>query len=63
MMRDWAEKKPQVMRVFEELDIPPNKVAQAKEELDEIIRAWADKYHHRGGQTMIVQMVFGDKEG
>ena len=62
MMRDWAEKKPQVMRVLEELDIPSENIDKAKEELDEIIRAWADKYHRRGGQTMILQMVFGDKE-
>ncbi len=62
MMRDWAEKKPTVMRVLEELDIPPEKIALAKEELDEVIRAWADKYHRRGGQTMILQMVFGDKD-
>lgn len=61
MMRDWSEKSPQVMRVLEELDIPSENIDQAKEELDEIIRAWADKYHHRGGETMILQMVFGLK--
>ncbi|MFW6358121.1 MAG: heterocyst differentiation master regulator HetR [Chroococcales cyanobacterium] len=62
MMRDWAEQKPSVMRLLEELDIPPEKIDQAKEELDEVIRAWADKYHRKGGQPMILQMVFGAKE-
>jgi Peptidase family S48/Heterocyst differentiation regulator C-terminal Hood domain len=62
MMRHWADKNPQVMRVLEELDIPPENFDQAKEELDEVIRAWADKYHRKGGKTMLLQMVFGDKE-
>ncbi|NES70164.1 MAG: heterocyst differentiation master regulator HetR [Okeania sp. SIO2D1] len=62
MMRDWAEQKPQTMRVLEELDIPPENIETAKAELDEIIRNWADKYHRKGGKNMILQMVFGDKE-
>ncbi|RUR72416.1 heterocyst differentiation master regulator HetR [Chlorogloeopsis fritschii PCC 9212] len=62
MMRDWAEKRPNTMRVLEELDIPLEKVEQAMEELDEIIRAWADKYHKDGGVPTILQMVVGKKE-
>ncbi|MGB3531984.1 MAG: heterocyst differentiation master regulator HetR [Microcoleaceae cyanobacterium] len=62
MMRDWAERQPRVMRVLEELDIPPNRVDQAIEELDEILRQWADRYHEAGGEAMVLQMVFGAKE-
>lgn len=62
MMKDWSEKKGNVMRVLEELDIPPERLERAVEELDEIIRQWADRYHQRGGKTMVVQMVFGEKE-
>lgn len=62
MMRDWAEEKPNVMRLLEELDIPEENLAAAKAELDEVIRTWADKYHRKGGKTTILQMVFGDKE-
>lgn len=62
MMRDWAERQPRVMRVLEELDIPPNRVDQAIEELDEILRQWADRYHEAGGEPMVLQMVFGAKE-
>ncbi|MDM9384162.1 heterocyst differentiation master regulator HetR [Chlorogloeopsis sp. ULAP01] len=62
MMRDWAEKRPNTMRVLEELDIPPEKLEQAMEELDEITRAWADKYHKDGGEPTILQMVVGKKE-
>jgi hypothetical protein len=58
-MRDWADRQPKVMRLLEELDIPPEKVDEAMEELDEIIRAWGDKYHRTGGEPMILQMVFG----
>lgn len=63
LMREWAEKKPTVMRVLEELDIPSERLEEAKDELDRVIRAWADKYHQQGGETMVVQMVFGEKEG
>lgn len=63
MMKAWAERqKPKVMRVIEELDIPPERYEQAMEELDEVIRAWADRYHKPGGKPMILQMVFGEKE-
>lgn len=62
LMRDWAQKKPQVMRVLETLDIPPENVPQAQEELDEIIRNWADRHHREDGKPMILQMVFGEEE-
>jgi hypothetical protein len=45
LMRDWAERQPKVMRLLEELDIPPENLEPAMQELDEIIRTWADKYH------------------
>ena len=59
LMRDWAEKQPNVMRVLEELDIPPENVDAAMAELDEVIRAWADKYHRADGEPFVLQMVFG----
>lgn len=62
MMREWSERQPNTMRVLEEMDIPPERVDEALEELDQIIRAWADKYHQAGGDAMALQMVFGKKE-
>lgn len=62
LIKDWAEKQPLVMRVLEELDIPPNRINQAMEELDEVVRAWADRYHQEGGKPMVLQMVFGPQE-
>ncbi|MBW4547216.1 MAG: heterocyst differentiation master regulator HetR [Symplocastrum torsivum CPER-KK1] len=59
LMRDWADREPKVMRLLEELDIPPENIDQAMEELDEVIRAWADKYHRADGEPVILQMVFG----
>lgn len=62
LMKDWADQQPRVMRVLEELDIPEEKVDQALQELDEVIRAWADRYHKAGGKSMILQMVLGPRE-
>ncbi|MBW4561145.1 MAG: heterocyst differentiation master regulator HetR [Mojavia pulchra JT2-VF2] len=62
MMKNWAERQPNAMRALEELDIPPEKLERAMEELDEVIRAWADKYHQEGGIPMILQLIFGKKE-
>lgn len=62
MMGQWAVKNHNFMRILEELDIPLDKLDQAQAELDQIIRAWADKYHQKGGETMVLQMMFGLKE-
>ncbi|WP_413174128.1 heterocyst differentiation master regulator HetR [Anabaena azotica] len=62
MMKDWAERKANSMRAVEELDIPVEQMQEAMEELDEIIRAWADKYHQDGGVPMVLQMVFGNQD-
>ncbi len=62
LMKDWAERKPKVMRVLEELDIPADRLDLALSELDEILRAWGDRYHQAGGTTMVLQMVFGKKD-
>lgn len=62
LMNAWAARQPKVMRILEELDIPPDRIDQALDELDEIVRAWADKYHQVGGDPMVLQMVTGPKE-
>ena len=59
MMREWANHIPGTMRVLEELDIPPEARETALQELDEVIRAWADKYHQPGGNPTLLQMVIG----
>lgn len=63
LMNDWANRQPKAMRALEELDIPPDRVDAAMEELDEIIRAWADRYHQIGGLPFVLQMAMGIREG
>ncbi|MGJ3246264.1 MAG: heterocyst differentiation master regulator HetR [Elainellaceae cyanobacterium] len=62
MMKDWAERQPRVIRILEELDIPVDRIDQALEELDEVIRAWADRYHQTSGEPFVLQMAVGSKE-
>jgi hypothetical protein len=62
IMKEWAERRPRFMRVLEELDIPESRLDQALEELDEVIRAWADRYHQDGGVPFMLQMAAGLKE-
>jgi hypothetical protein len=62
LMQDWAGRQNRVMRVLEELDIPSDRIEQALEELDEILRQWADRYHQEGGSPFVVQMVFGPRD-
>ena len=62
MMKSWAERRPQVGRMLEELDIAPDNVDQALEELDDFLRSWADRYHQEGGIPFVMQMLVGAKE-
>ena len=62
MMKDWAERKPQVVRMLEELDIASDRVDEALTALDELLRSWADRYHQAGGEPFVLQMVTGPQE-
>lgn len=62
IMNDWARRAPKALRILEELDIQPHRIEQAMEELDEVIRAWADRYHQAGGEPFVLQMVLGAQE-
>lgn len=62
IMREWAERQDNTMRILEELDIPPEHMSAAMNELDEVIRAWADKYHQADGFPVILQMAMGQRQ-
>ncbi len=62
LMKGWADRQSNYMRVLETLDIPSDRVDQALEELDEVIRQWADRYHEDGGKPFIMQMALGVRE-
>lgn len=59
LMRSWAERQPKVVRILEELNIPTERVDQALRELDELISAWADRYHAAEGEPFVLQSVSG----
>lgn len=59
LMQEWANHKPQTMRLLEELDIPADRINLALEDLDEVVRAWADRHHQDGGVPFVLQMVAG----
>lgn len=63
LMRSWAERQPQRIRILEELNIPPSQVELALQELDQLISAWADRYHQADGQPFILQAVIGSQSG
>jgi hypothetical protein len=60
-MKDWAERQPRVARFVEELRVAPEQAEQALEDLDGIVRAWADRYHQTNGNPVVLQMVIGPK--
>ncbi|MFO8040435.1 MAG: heterocyst differentiation master regulator HetR [Sodalinema sp.] len=62
MMRDWTQREPKTMRLLEELDIPSDRLQDALTELDELIRGWADKFHQKGGEPTVLQMVVGPRD-
>ena len=62
LMNAWAKRQPKTMRVLEELDIPTDRTEEALDELDKVIRQWADKYHQVGGEPFVVQMALGLRE-
>lgn len=63
LMKGWADREDNVVRILEELDISLERIPKALEELDEIIREWADRYHQAGGYPIVLQMAVGPAEG
>ncbi|PSB25651.1 heterocyst differentiation master regulator HetR [Stenomitos frigidus] len=62
LMNAWAKRQSKAMRVLEELDIPADRTEEALDELDKVIRQWADKYHQAGGEPFVMQMAIGIRE-
>ena len=62
LMQGWVVEQPGVLRGLEVFDVPPEQREQALTELDELLRAWADKYHQDGGHPMILQLAAGTRE-
>ncbi len=61
LMKEWANRSPHTMRIIEELDVPLESFDEALNELDVLVRSWADRHHQSGGKSVILQMAFGEK--
>lgn len=59
LMRSWADRQPKVLRILEELNIPASSADQALQELDELVSAWANRYHQPDGEPFVLQAAVG----
>jgi hypothetical protein len=50
------------LRGIEVFDVAPQRSQEALQELDEMLRAWADKYHQDGGLPMVLQFAAGRRD-
>ena len=62
LMQDWVDRRPHTMRVLEELEIPAAQIDRAFQELDQLLRDWADRHHHRDGEAIVLQMAIGERD-
>ncbi|PZV10642.1 MAG: heterocyst differentiation control protein [Leptolyngbya sp.] len=62
LLQAWVREDAGVLRGVEVFDVAPDQRQQALEELDEMLRAWADKYHQDGGLPMVLQFAAGRRE-
>lgn len=62
LMQGWVAEKPGIFRALEVFDIDLERRGEALQELDHLLRAWADKYHQDGGHPMVLQMAVGTRE-
>ncbi|MBE9137533.1 heterocyst differentiation control protein [Nodosilinea sp. LEGE 07088] len=62
LLQAWVSEDAGVMRGVEVFDIAPQQRQQALDELDAMLRAWADKYHQDGGLPMVLQFAAGRRE-
>lgn len=62
LMQGWVIEKTDVFRALEVFDVDKEHQAEALEELDQLLQAWADKYHQDGGHPMILQLATGTRD-
>jgi hypothetical protein len=59
LLQHWIVESPNVLRAVEMLDVAPDNRADALQELDHLLKTWADKYHIDGGESLLVQLAAG----
>lgn len=63
LMQDWAAEEGGSLRALEVFDVDPQHRMEALQELDGLLRDWADRYHQEGGHPMVMQLAAGTREG
>jgi hypothetical protein len=61
-LQAWVREEAGVLRGVEVFDVAPQRRQEALLELDDMLRAWADKYHQDGGAPMVLQFAAGTRE-
>jgi hypothetical protein len=59
LLQHWIVESPHVLRGVETLDIAEENRSAAIQELDQLLQAWADKYHTDEGEPFLVQLAAG----
>jgi Peptidase family S48/Heterocyst differentiation regulator C-terminal Hood domain len=62
LLQSWVNEEPGVLRAIEVFDVDPARQEEALSELDQMLQAWADKYHQDGGHPMVLQVAAGARE-
>ncbi|WOD40653.1 heterocyst differentiation control protein [Nodosilinea sp. E11] len=62
LLQAWVREEVGVLRGVEVFDVAPHLRQEALQELDEMLRVWADKYHQDGGLPMVLQFAAGRRE-
>ncbi|MBD0267327.1 MAG: heterocyst differentiation control protein, partial [Cyanobacteria bacterium Co-bin8] len=62
LLQSWVKEEAGVLRAIEVFDVDPSRKEEALSELDQMLQAWADKYHQDGGHPMVLQVAAGERE-
>ncbi|HSM82311.1 MAG TPA: heterocyst differentiation control protein [Nodosilinea sp.] len=62
LLQAWVREEVGVLRGVEVFDVAPQHRQEALQELDDMLRAWADKYHQDGGLPMVLQFAAGHRD-
>ena len=62
ILQSWVRDEEGVLRGVEVFDIDLDRRQEALQELDVLLRTWADKYHQDGGYPMVLQFAAGTRE-
>jgi hypothetical protein len=62
LLQAWVREETGVLRGVEAFDIDLDRRQEALQELDDMLRTWADKYHQEGGLPMVLQFAAGKRD-